>query len=178
MASNRRPGMPAGRWLFRARPLAAAAVIAGAALLVSSAPAGAATVAAPQAAAVTCSGNGCNNTDPFATGCGNSGAYEVAGVPIYKGSTSVVAGYAQLWYSSTCGTNWTEVVVNNDGLNDIFYEYGQLNIADGRSLSYGYNGYGTPLWTNQEYAPTVTAQACGQILADSFTTAKTCTGWY
>jgi len=56
-------------------------------------------VAAP-ASAATCSGTGCNNTDPYTTGC-NSGAslihtYYTAG------------GRFDMFYSGTCSTNWIQ----------------------------------------------------------------------
>jgi hypothetical protein len=121
---------------------------------------------------------GLDHTDPYATGCGGPGAsyYVVATTPIYKGSTSVQAGYVQLWYSSTCGTNWARTVVFNDGLNDVFYVKTGVSTADGRVDTY--DRYPGTSWTNQLSAPTVKAQACGEIAADSFSTAYTCTGWF
>ncbi len=163
------------------KPVSAAAAkrLFAVALATSVSALGVVASAAPASASVTCSGSGCNDTDPYATGCASS-AYVPSGarVTLYKGSTSVAAGYAELWYSTTCHTNWTEVVIYDDGLNDIYSEYGAVLLADGRSLSYTNDGYGTPLWTNQEYAPTTLARACGQILADSFSTGVDCTGWY
>lgn len=128
--------------------------------------------------AATCGGTGCDHTDPYATGCAGSGAsyYVVASTPIYKGSTNVQAGYIQLWYSGTCGTNWARIVVYDDGLNDIFYVKSGVYTADDRSDIY--DQYPGTSWTNQLYAPTVRAKACGEIVADSFSTSYTCTGWY
>lgn len=128
--------------------------------------------------AATCSGTGCDHTDPYATVCAGSGAsyYVVASTPIYKGSTNVQAGYIQLWYSNTCGTNWARIVVYDDGLNDVYYVKSGVYTADGRSDIY--DKYPGTSWTNQLYASTVSARACGEILADSFSTNYTCTGWY
>jgi hypothetical protein len=153
--------------------LLVAALFAAAALTVS-----AAAITAAPALAATCGGHGCDHTDPYATGCAGSGAsyYVVASTPIYKGSTNVQAGYVQLWYSNTCGTNWARIVVYNDGLNDIYYVKSGVYTADSRQDVY--DQYPGTSWTNQLYAPTVKAQACGEILADSFSTSYTCTGWY
>src|SRR5215471_9809212 len=82
------------RWGRAGRLLAALAVLA--------IPMGTATVLAAQpAAAATCSGTGCNDTDPYATGCSYNN-YEVHGAadPVYGGTL-------ELWYGPSCGTNWT-----------------------------------------------------------------------
>ena len=50
----------------------------------------------------TCSGTGCNNTDPEQTGCA-AGAYTV--------QTGILStAYIQLRYSPRCQTNWGRVV--------------------------------------------------------------------
>jgi hypothetical protein len=140
--------------------------------------AGAATTFAAPAFATTCSGTGCDHLAPYATGCAGPGTSYgvVASTPIYKGSTNVQAGYIQLWYSSTCDTNWARIVVYNDGLNDIFYVKSGVYTKDGRSDTY--DKYAGTSWTSQLYAPTVQARACGEIEADSFTTSYVCTGWF
>jgi hypothetical protein len=139
---------------------------------------GAVVLSAAPAFAATCGGTGCDHTDPYTSGCAGPGAsyYVVATTPIYKGSTKVQAGYVQLWYSSTCGTNWARTVVFNDGLNDVFYVKTGVATTDGRSDVY--DQFPGTSWTNQLYAPAVKAQACGEIEADSFTTSYTCTGWF
>jgi hypothetical protein len=51
------------------------------------------------------------NTDAYGTGCAGGGAswYVAATTPITN-NAGVRGGYVQLWYSSTCGTNWSRVV--------------------------------------------------------------------
>jgi hypothetical protein len=81
---------------MRRRAVLAGALISGALLAGGSMVWG----VAPPASAATCSGTGCNNTLPYATGC-NSGAslihtYYVAG------------GRFDMFYSGTCQTNWIQ----------------------------------------------------------------------
>src|SRR6185437_14035179 len=49
---------------------------------------------------------GCNGSDAYSSGCAGNGTsyWVVDSVPvIWKGRND---GWAQLWYSRTCGTNW------------------------------------------------------------------------
>src|SRR4051794_32485442 len=54
----------------------------------------------------SCAGSGCNGSDPYRTHCaGNGASYGViASVPITLGG--IIYGWDQLWWSSTCYTNW------------------------------------------------------------------------
>ncbi|MDX8052031.1 DUF2690 domain-containing protein [Lentzea sp. BCCO 10_0798] len=63
--------------------------------------ASAAPAAAPISAAVTCTGAGCDNKDPYDSGCGAS--------RVNAGQKATVKGTFILYYSSTCKTNWIEV---------------------------------------------------------------------
>lgn len=81
---------------------------------------GALVASAPAAFAATCKGTGCNGSDPYSTGCAGTGAsyYVAATTPLIKDSTGVRSnsyGYIQLWWSNTCSTNWTRMVVNVSG---------------------------------------------------------------
>lgn len=76
-------------------------------LLLASIPAVFATDA-PAASAVqtVCAITGCNGTDPYTTGCAGQDAsyWVVDSVPVlWQGQN---AGWVQLWWSQTCGTNW------------------------------------------------------------------------
>jgi hypothetical protein len=139
------------------------------ALLLSSVAMGGTAFAVPAAHAaaaispsphVTCSKSGCNNTDPYATGCASN-----TDPSSKKYITHVVAGDAFVWlvYSPACGTNWTELDTTYD--DHVEYFYGQINRAsgpDGGTLSYSYSSSSyTWLNTNQVYAPNNQAQACG-----------------
>lgn len=72
--------------------------------------ASAAPVLTHQPAAPTCAGTGCNDLDPYTTGCAGSGAsyWVVDAVPVSWQGVSY--GWLQLWYSGTCGTNWARYV--------------------------------------------------------------------
>lgn len=110
----------------------------------------------------TCSGNGCNNTDPFATHCTDlnlDGAYAVTNINII---TPNVSGGVYLMYSTICKTNFT-IVSTSPAVTT--YMYAQINRAsgpDGGSLSYNYSSSQfTWINTNQVYSPNNQAQACG-----------------
>jgi hypothetical protein len=104
----------------------------------------------PAALAATCSGTGCDASDPYSTGCAGSGAsyYVAETTPLIKESTGVASnsyGYIQLWWSNTCDTNWTRMVVNvsgaASGLEEVFLD--RNNSAGSHyciSLSSGSNG--------------------------------------
>lgn len=63
-----------------------------------------------QGQASGCSGTGCNNTDPYTTGCHDSQSYDWP-VTVYDGTGGTV-GTVELWWSPTCQTNWV-VGINN-----------------------------------------------------------------
>lgn len=82
---------------------------------------GSLAVTAPAALAATCSGTGCDGTDPYSTGCagGSASYWVVETTPLIEDSTGVgnnSYGYVQLWWSQTCQTNWTRMVVNVSGV--------------------------------------------------------------
>lgn len=112
---------------------------------------------------VSCSGRGCDHTDPFATGCAGPGASYgvVATIPVRDGAGSP-GGYVQLWYSSTCGTNWARVVPQTS----CYEVQEQVVTADGRSDLFTFPAC-EPSWSNQLYAPTVQASAKGSVFTDS-----------
>jgi len=68
------------------------------------------------ALAATCSGNGCNGTDPASTGC-NQNAYLAKRLPILdmQYGLAIWQTYADVYYSNTCGTNWVRVTQNPYG---------------------------------------------------------------
>jgi len=59
------------------------------------------------AAAVTCSGSGCNGQDPVSTGCVDDAVWATYSA-LLDGS-SVVIGYVHLMWSPTCETVWSRV---------------------------------------------------------------------
>ena len=108
---------------------------------------------------VTCSGNGCNNTDPFATGCADTNL----DIDEFLTHTTDENGvWVELWYSKVCHTNFTIIYAD---YSDAAYYYGQINRdtgSDGGALSYSYSS-SQHSWinTNQVYSPHNAAQACG-----------------
>ena len=61
----------------------------------------------------SCSGSHCNGADPYSSGCAGNGTsyWVVDSVPVtWQG---VNYGWAQLWYSATCGTNWARYVCSS-----------------------------------------------------------------
>ena len=101
--------------------------------------------------AATCSGSGCNNTNPNSTGC-DVGATTVSS--IYPASSRV-----DLRSSSTCATKWAKTT-NTDSLNRSFY-------ANATLKNYYYTHSPAPIaknlsvYSNQRY--NITGQACGYV---------------
>lgn len=63
------------------------------------------------AASPACAGDGCDGFDPYATRCAGSGAsYRVVDSVPAEDIFAARVGYLQLWYSDTCGTNWSRYV--------------------------------------------------------------------
>lgn len=112
----------------------------------------------------TCSGNGCDHLDPFATNCAGPDAdYYVVATANVVDSAGSVAGYVQLWWSATCQTNWARIVPTT--YPDTFAVEAKVTTADGRSDDFKFDE-NSAAWTNQLYAPTVQAQAWGSIATD------------
>ena len=116
-------------------------------------PLGAAVVPATPAFAATCSGSGCNNTDPKGTGCWDSHAFSlIAGTTGY-GDT------VQLWWSPDCGTNWAQVDSKSTAMRRIWTELQ----TGAQTAQYTFSGYIGWAWSDQLYAPTTKADACEQV---------------
>lgn len=112
--------------------------------------------AAAAAPTVSCSGSGCNNTDPATTGCANN-AYTVETQYITFNGQQI--GKVELRWSPTCQTNWTRVTK----LGGFYtYVYGTLQTTNGSVLT-SYGAYGSQVYTNQWYAPNLLVQACGVL---------------
>ena len=124
------------------------------ALTVLITPLAAATVlTAGPASAATCSGNGCNNTDPKTTGCWDSHAFVVK-----QGSAPDYGGTLQLWWSPTCQTNWAQY--DSISTNPTFLWTKLQNGA--QTIHFEFTNYLGWAWSDQLYAPTTNADACVQ----------------
>src|SRR6266851_5327209 len=120
-----------------------------------------ASAATPQSAHValaSCSGSHCNNSDSYSTGCaGNGVSYRVVdSVPVtWKG---VNYGSDQLWYSSTCRTNWARYVCSSSCRAVTL----TLMVCNANGSHTEVQG---PIWldatgrTKQQYLPTTKASA-------------------
>ena len=133
------------------------------------------TTAQP-AAAATCSGTGCNNTDPYATGCG-SGDYVV-----HSAADRVYGGTLQLWYGPNCGTNWTRYDSPNTiqhyiwVVQQIYYNHNYYYTSSDE-FGFKYAGW---TWSDQIYSPAFPADACEQeyYLATKSWGPVVCTGQF
>lgn len=125
------------------------------------------------AAGATCSGTGCDQKNPYATGCAGGGAsYRVLAVAyLIDPTTGYTFGHVQLWWSDTCQTNWARYVCDQPPSSCPQLSY-TLESADGRQE----NNYGTGGVTFQLYLPRTKASATAFLAGvPAFFTA---TGWY
>ncbi|MGW4206390.1 DUF2690 domain-containing protein [Lentzea sp. NPDC004789] len=97
---------------------------------------------APDASAASCSGRGCNDKDPVATGC-SSGSTVADSKPMYP------SGRAELRWSPTCRTNWVRITDYPGGDSAL-----RITVWAGND-HVGFVAPGTPgtHWGNMVYAP-------------------------
>jgi hypothetical protein len=106
--------------------------------------------------AATCSGSGCDNTNPHDTGCDSGTVY----VPesIYNPGQRLI----ELRLSSVCGTYWTRVT-NYYASN----KYVKAHLAGFYTIGPELIGTTQYKYTNQQYTPPYAGfnwQACGYVL--------------
>ncbi|MEV4254097.1 DUF2690 domain-containing protein [Spirillospora sp. NPDC049652] len=107
----------------------------------------------PSAQAATCSGNGCNGTDPVSTGCSNNSTAPLQG--------NGLGGHLELRWGPTCSTNWARFTPGNGDV----YEIWVTRRSDGAWAGYGmyvtykFSGAGVPNYSDQIYSPG-SASAC------------------
>jgi len=111
---------------------------------------------ASTASAASCSGNGCNGTDPIATGC-SSGATTVL-------NGHYAGGLLELRWSPTCQTNWTRFTPADNDTYSIWVT--RLSdgewAGDGLEHAYTFSGAnGVSHYGDQVYSPGP-ASACVQ----------------
>jgi hypothetical protein len=135
---------------------------------------GALLASAPAAFAATCSGTGCDDTNPYSNGCAGPGAsyYVAETTPLINSSTGVASnsyGYIQLWWSNTCHTNWTRMVVNVSGAafgrEDVWIDH--YNSAYDRYYKNDLGGAEGAYLTPQIYALGIPAESDGSLYASS-----------
>lgn len=100
----------------------------------------------PDRPAVSCSGTGCNNKDPEATGC-DSGATTVA-------STKTSYGELDLRWSAACQTNWVRITGYPGGTPLLEFEVLDATRDGNSNPIYYYAGTGAGThWGNMVYSP-------------------------
>jgi hypothetical protein len=106
--------------------------------------------------AATCSGSGCNNTDPHVTGCDSNVSVSES---IYNAGQRLI----ELRVSNTCGTYWTRVI-NLYSTSKYVKAYLMGFYTNGPELI----GPTLYKYTNQQYTPPYSGfnwQACGYVLS-------------
>ncbi len=122
----------------------------------------------PSALAVSCSGNGCNGTNPYTTGCSQN-AFLVARYYFADARNGVYFIYPNdieldVYYSRSCGTNWTRVTKNPYGGNT--RKVVSLANAPGTTLIENDYGYSAS-YSTQLYAPGSTRILVSSYLYDT-----------
>ena len=121
---------------------------------------------APPVRMVTCSGAGCNGTDPQTSGCGASGR-TIATNNIYAyGTEYAVVGLLELRWSDVCQTNWSRITRYTFNPP---YPYARpfLSTPSGGTY-YSWPGSTTAQkWSYQTFAPTTPWRACGSLALDA-----------
>jgi hypothetical protein len=73
-----------------------------------------------------CWESACNGSDPYSVGCaGGSAQWKVLLSAYIRNGSGTIQGYVQLWYSTTCDTNWARVY-NYTSSN----EYTEVSVGD------------------------------------------------
>jgi Protein of unknown function (DUF2690) len=118
--------------------------------------------AASAAPAVTCSGHGCDFTDPETTGCANT-AITAESANIYVSGVKV--GWIQLRYSTACRTVWARVVSPKytNGGADVVPNTGGSSALCGPPLKYSSTAGGYSCYTAQIYDGGITSYAEGTV---------------
>jgi hypothetical protein len=120
------------------------------------------------ATAATCSGSGCNGTDPQSTGCASSAITAEETSIISK--SGVLVGYVDLRYSTACKTAWARTVdyYSSSGGSDVVR-------SDGK-----YYGCGYYVGKQMTYSSTLGGYSCysPQIYDHPYTSAGSGIAFY
>lgn len=114
-------------------------------------------VTAGPAQAATCSGYGCDGTDPIATGCA-SGTVTNTGTTYITNSAGQRLAYLELRYSVACGTNWGRITQVGSTSSIYVYAYRPSPYAS----TYTYGGAGSNYYGDQLYGQGMTVCTVGQ----------------
>jgi hypothetical protein len=122
------------------------------------------------ALAATCSGNGCNGTDPQATGC-SANAITLSSARMITIRSGGDVGSIEMRYSRTCRTQWIRVTSRiTDCSGDPCTNMARIRRpagADGGAISYQDNGRPgsgqVSQWSRQVYTPSTRSCGTGAI---------------
>lgn len=112
----------------------------------------------------TCSGVGCDGTNPYATFCAGQSWDQwrvLASTPVKADDGgSAIIGYVQLWRSTTCATNWARLVIQAPHA----WSWVTVVLQNGTTTAIDPDTSGaSALLSPQLYAPTVQACAHGTV---------------
>ncbi|GAB3848570.1 hypothetical protein GCM10029963_31640 [Micromonospora andamanensis] len=139
-----------------ARRLAAAA--AGALIAAS-------LLVATPASAATCSGHGCDGTDPIDTGC-SANARNATQYPKYIMQGSTTLAVVELRWSETCKTNWGRISNRVSPHNTVRVRVIRANPS---ATTDWYGGTGNQYYGDQLYGQNMTVCAVGEVVTASGT---------
>lgn len=138
--------------------------------------AGTAGAQTPAQAQASCSGLGCDNKDPQATGCATSaGAVKGSGFNPYN-------GYLEMRFGN-CQTNWARFTVSEAGRYAIWVERqasSGIPATEGNHFEFDGSSAGGPYWSDQLYAPNqpyTQARVCISRHYYPWWDNKTCSPW-
>lgn len=109
----------------------------------------------------TCSGNGCNSTNPQTTNCGVNAPSTRASTYI-RNSAGTVIGLLELRYSNTCRTKWSRLTSAGGTARSA---YASLRWSgDPQTDRYHRSGTASPsFWSLQVYSQNPQWKACGSL---------------
>jgi hypothetical protein len=121
-----------------------------------------------------------NGNDAYAMGCaGGNARYGVVAMKYlyYKGYS---VGYVQLWYSWTCGTNWSRLVITDDVYREIHVGSVSTKVVrqstPNKTYETSYDSFhGRELRSGMVYSPRTLSHACATLNMFFFVWASDCT---
>ncbi len=118
--------------------------------------AGSLLIAAP-ASAATCTGTGCDGTDPINTGC-SADAQPATYNPQYVMNGTTTLAVVELRWSPSCGTNWGRIHNRVSPNNTV-----KVWVYRGTTTTTKYGGTGTQYYGDQLYGRDAEVCVVGQV---------------
>jgi hypothetical protein len=139
--------------------------------------------------AVTCSGNGCNNTSPVTTGCSTGAVTKRTAYIVNTQWPYDNLARIELRYSPTCKTVWSRVtILSSDGAFDTHTSTTRSNSVP-PAIPYTVSDYDPDLWEGDSaYSPQIyqpasssdaySAKACGSVSNGTVAAGSGCTSYW